>query len=187
MISLFAVNPSGPLKDPERTLPHYSVWPSCWKRTKSNFYFPQPSKACLKLAWQLDENSSCDSAPPHVLSSQRAPRSLFLPAIFVSVLSGHGCSGKHRLRTANESQQREWYTVFTLYGTHQTRFTQFFMFAVKTPLLLTLSGLYFPCLRVFYTGIRSLATQREKKKIARVVLARLRLSWETGICRWRPV
>lgn len=150
--------------------------PSRWKRTKFPFYFCQTSKDCLKSAWQLDGNSVHDSAPPHILSVQLL-QTIFPRHFRDSVLSGHCCSGKHRMRTANESQQCEWYTVFTLignlYGTHQTRFTQLVMFAVKLPLLLTLSGLYFLCLCMLYIGIRSLPTRREMKKITRIVLVRL--------------
>lgn len=109
-----------------------------------------------------------------------------------SVLPGHCCSGKHRQRTANESQQCKWYTVFTLignlYGTHQTRFTQLVISAVKIPRLLTLSGLYFHCLCMFYRGIRPLQRQEEKEEgdHSRRPCAP-RLSWGTGICQWRPV
>ena len=74
------------------------------------------------------------------------------------------------------------YGVYTLYGTHQTRFTQLVMFAVSASPLDIIWALLSLC--VFYRGIRSSPTQKGKEEdhSCRCPCAS-RLNWDTGICQ----
>lgn len=76
-------------------------------------FFAKLQTFAENFAWQLHGNNACDIGPPHIFVCPCAPHNLSLRFWGQSVLSGKCCSGKHRLSSANESQQCEWYIVYT--------------------------------------------------------------------------
>lgn len=140
-------------KDTSENLPvHYSlilllciqyilVSSSFCKHTNFLYTFSPNPKCLFKISYrQLDDNCVCNTSA-HLASSTQSP------AIFVSVIR------------ANESQQYQWSMVFTLLATcTEDSRRSLHNWALLSPLC------------VFYKGIRSPQTQREKITIIQIGL-----------------
>lgn len=144
-------------------------------------------KSLLEISLTVG-NLACDSVPPHVVSV-RVLHAIFPPGPFwgQSVLSGQRCM----VQTPTENSKwipavRMIYGVYTLYGTHQTRFTQLVMFDVSASPLDTIWALL--SLSVFYREIFT-DTERKRRRSLVTVLVHLGYTGTQGSvndvqCNW---